>query len=104
MRHVAHALLVGVEAKQAGDRPLLVGDDQPVSGAVSNPVLCTLSPDRPLLVGDDEPVSGAVTSFEQGSNAFKLLKLVQTFKSTEKRAKPPEVAEFVFERHETCTA
>ena len=32
MRHVAHALLVGVEAKQAGDRPLIVGDDQPVSG------------------------------------------------------------------------
>ena len=32
MRHVAHALLVGVEAKQAGDHPLKVGEDQPVSG------------------------------------------------------------------------
>ena len=62
MRHVAHALLVGVEAKQAGDQPLLVGDDRPVSGAISNPVLYTLSPDRPLLVGDDRPVSGAISN------------------------------------------
>ena len=37
MRHVAHALLVGVEAKQAGDRPLLVSDNQALSGAAVVP-------------------------------------------------------------------
>lgn len=36
LRHVVHALLVGVEDKQAGDRPLRVRDGDRTAGAALN--------------------------------------------------------------------